>query len=384
MRIRQISVHELFDTFNYTIPLNRDDHITIIHGPNGSGKTVLLKMLDGLFNSRYEILRATPFKEFRVDFDEGSYIRVAKTSSSSVGLSRILTDLFFSTQGSEEKSFSITRATESEHSDFVKLKNAAPVRFVGTERLLPAEPVNGHQSTSAQALSVDQYAQELANLIQAKLAESAEFSQSLDRTFPSRLVGETPTAVLTEDEMGARFSRLEQERSRLTSVGILDENGDLNFQVPPKMDDRTRSVLSIYLKDAEQKLGIFNHLADKIEFLKKVINRRFRYKEMTITKEHGFAFTVADHEPLALANLSSGEQHELVLLCELLFNAAPGSLILIDEPELSLHVAWQQQFLEDLQEIVELTPMDFLIATHSPDIISDRWDLTVELKGPAQ
>jgi len=27
--------------------------------------------------------------------------------------------------------------------------------------------------------------------------------------------------------------------------------------------------------------------------------------------------------------------------------------------------------------------MDFLIATHSPDIISDRWDLTVELKGPA-
>jgi hypothetical protein len=372
-------------------------------------------MLYGLFNSRYDILRATPFKEFRVYFDEGSHVRVTKTGSSPVGLSRVLTDVFFSTQGSEEKSFSITRATEAEalqsasfqlpvfenllgrqtleqaglkpireHSDFAKLKNSVPVRFVGTERLLPAEPVNGHQSASAPAPSVDQYAHDLAGLIQAKLAESAEFSQSLDRTFPSRLVGETPTAVLTEDEIRTRFGRLEKERSRLTSVGILDENGDLNFQVPPKIDDQTRSVLSIYLKDAEQKLGIFNHLADKIEFLKKVINRRFRYKEMTVTKEHGFAFTVADDEPLALANLSSGEQHELVLLCELLFKVPPGSLILIDEPELSLHVAWQQEFLEDLQGIIQLSPMDFLIATHSPDIISDRWDLTVELKGPAQ
>jgi predicted ATP-binding protein involved in virulence len=68
----------------------------------------------------------------------------------------------------------------------------------------------------------------------------------------------------------------------------------------------------------------------------------------------------------------------------LLFKVEPDSLILIDEPELSLHIAWQERFLKGLQEIIKLTPKDFLIATHSPDIISDRWDLTVELKGPAQ
>jgi len=28
--------------------------------------------------------------------------------------------------------------------------------------------------------------------------------------------------------------------------------------------------------------------------------------------------------------------------------------------------------------------IDVLIATHSPDIIHDRWDLTVELKGPGE
>jgi predicted ATP-binding protein involved in virulence len=57
-------------------------------------------------------------------------------------------------------------------------------------------------------------------------------------------------------------------------------------------------------------------------------------------------------------------------------------LILIDEPELSLHVAWQVQFLKDLARVIKLSSFDVLLATHSPQIIDTRWDLTVELKGP--
>jgi predicted ATP-binding protein involved in virulence len=93
-------------------------------------------------------------------------------------------------------------------------------------------------------------------------------------------------------------------------------------------------------------------------------------------------FTTADGKSLSLDKLSSGEQHEVVLLYELLFKTKQNTLILIDEPELSLHVVWQLQFLKDLQEITNLSEFDVLIATHSPQIIHDRWDLTVELKGP--
>ena len=74
--------------------------------------------------------------------------------------------------------------------------------------------------------------------------------------------------------------------------------------------------------------------------------------------------------------LSSGEQHEIVLLFELLFETKPNSLILIDEPELSLHVAWQREMLKDLQEIADLSDFRAILATHSPQIINDRWDLT--------
>jgi predicted ATP-dependent endonuclease of OLD family len=61
----------------------------------------------------------------------------------------------------------------------------------------------------------------------------------------------------------------------------------------------------------------------------------------------------------------------------------PNSLILIDEPEISLHILWQQQFLKDMQEITAIRKFDILIATHSPHIIYDRDDLAVGLVGPS-
>ena len=102
---------------------------------------------------------------------------------------------------------------------------------------------------------------------------------------------------------------------------------------------------------------------------------------MSISKKEGFIFKTSDEQDISPTDLSSGEQHELVLNYELLFKVDPDSLILIDEPELSLHVIWQQQFLKDLQEIIKLAGFDVLLATHAPDIIHDRWDLTVELGG---
>ena len=52
---------------------------------------------------------------------------------------------------------------------------------------------------------------------------------------------------------------------------------------------------------------------------------------------------------------------------------------MIDEPELSMNVVWQRNFLKDLQRIIELRKFDVLIATHSPMIIHDKWDWVVHL-----
>ncbi|EPJ9971462.1 AAA family ATPase, partial [Acinetobacter baumannii] len=94
----------------------------------------------------------------------------------------------------------------------------------------------------------------------------------------------------------------------------------------------------------------------------------------------GFFFETDVGDPLNLTQLSSGEQHQIVLLYELIFKANENVLVLIDEPELSLHVAWQKEFLNDLTKIIEIQNMPIVIATHSPQIIDSKWDLTVDLE----
>ncbi len=443
MRITKISVDGLFGVFKYTIPFKLEDRITIIHGPNGSGKTALLRLLDGLFNSRPSELRAIPFNWFQVDFDNYSSIKVSKEKESEEDdqsrLKFALTanggdpQIFFPKRLSRtnmEEGFplgvieqaipglervgpstwrligsgeilyledifdryssvlpSIRLKQEKDPPWLRSLKKDVQVRFIQTQRLLSFSDISRsrrYDHPLSPAPVVENYSKDLAGQIRLKLTEYAELSQSLDRTFPARLVRENSHDRLADTELRHRFDALEEKRSRLTVAGFLDKESKDDFQVTEQMDDQTKGVFSVYVKDVEQKLGVFDDLLNKVDLLKKVVNQRFRYKQMDISKDEGFVFTTSSGQPLLPASLSSGEQHELVLLYEMLFKMPAEALILIDEPELSLHVAWQKQFLGDLQQITELSSFDVLLATHSPQIIHDRWDLTVELKGPVQ
>lgn len=135
------------------------------------------------------------------------------------------------------------------------------------------------------------------------------------------------------------------------------------------------------MNDLEQKLNVFDDLLEKLELFRNILNeRRFTYKSIHIDKEKGFYFKTSKDKDLKLNQLSSGEQHEVVLLYELIFKTKPGILVLIDEPEISLHITWQKDFLEDLLRIIEIQKFQVLIATHSPSIINDRWDLVYNLQ----
>jgi len=265
---------------------------------------------------------------------------------------------------------------------WTEVQESIQIRLIEAQRLVTIRAADRRGRHVRMMPVVEEYSQELAETIHKKLAESAALSQSLDRTFPVRLVEQMGHSELTEDELRRRLSELEKRRSRLEEVGLLDREEGIAFSPRSGLSSSTKDVLEVYVEDVERKLSVFDEVADKIELFKRIINGRFLHKQITISKQDGFSFNTSDGKPLPVAALSSGEQHQLVLLYELLFKANRNSLILVDEPELSLHVAWQKQFLRDLQGIAELASLDVLIATHSPQIIHDRWDLTVELKGP--
>ncbi|WP_417912083.1 AAA family ATPase [Candidatus Electronema sp. TJ] len=125
---------------------------------------------------------------------------------------------------------------------------------------------------------------------------------------------------------------------------------------------------------------MFDEILKKLEIFSTVLNeRQFVFKQLEISPDFGFRFTTEGGKELSLTDLSSGEQQEVVLLYELLFKVKPNTLVLIDEPEISLHVAWQKEALNDLLKIIEVQKIAVITATHSPQIIGSNWDLVVDL-----
>jgi predicted ATP-binding protein involved in virulence len=440
MRIKQISVTKLFGIFDHVIPLNLDERITIIHGVNGVGKTSILRLINGLFDGQYSELLIIPFQEMKIDFDFNTSICLkqnAKIFSNSItdelGFKSIIREVVYKIEENNENSEwfyldnliiqsdiknsnytllkldDLRKITENADSDFVGtlginkiqslefiklvelqekelkkmgkskleiIQKSTYLHFIECQRL-----INNNKSNTLTDNIVIHSAFDLTNKIQTQNTEYGKLSQSLDRTFPIRVIQKKVSNDLTEQQLKYELSELEKKRHKLISVGLLEKAEDSNLSQTGNFDKTTRKLLSIYLEDTEKKLNVFSDLAYKLELFQKIINQRFTYKTLVIDQKNGFTFKTDQGEMISPKDLSSGEQHELVMLYELLFKTKPGSLILIDEPEISLHVGWQVKFLEDLQEIAKLANIDILLATHSPDIINGRWDLTVELKG---
>ncbi|MCK5590947.1 MAG: AAA family ATPase [Candidatus Pacebacteria bacterium] len=71
---------------------------------------------------------------------------------------------------------------------------------------------------------------------------------------------------------------------------------------------------------------------------------------------------------LRLQALSSGEKQILIMLAHLMFNRKQKGIFLIDEPELSLHLSWQEIFVKALLKVDK--NVQFILATHTPTIIA--------------
>ena len=439
-RLNAVSVKKLFGVFDHRIELNNEERITIIHGPNGFGKTAILQLVAGFFERRYSMLRNRPFESVSFEVSNLPPICVRQTrirqngdtskptleietgknswstTSGLLGrlhsvdgsieffdnlripwLHQIDKNLWFDNQTGEQLDIEevVDRYQEILHirpqSDdtpewLQKIQDSVQVYLIRANRLeSPTHPDQQRMSRTrayTPAPAVAMYAKELSERIQRVQTVYAGLSQTLDRSFPMRIMTKTDAEKLSLSEIKARFAALDQQRKELKEGGLLEREEEAGLENLPEPDESQRGVLTAYIDDMTQKLDVFRELHARIKLLCELLNSRFHYKQVRIDKRQGLVFQTDAGQVLPPTSLSTGEQHEVVILYQLLFLTQPDSLVLIDEPEISLHVAWQQSFLKDIAQIAELSKIDFLIATHSPSIIDDRWDLTVELKGP--
>lgn len=82
-------------------------------------------------------------------------------------------------------------------------------------------------------------------------------------------------------------------------------------------------------------------------------------------------FILDNHTEIKYFQLSSGEKQMLIILLTTLVQNKKPTILFMDEPEISLHIDWQQKLIGYIRE---LNPnIQLIIATHSPAIIMEGW-----------
>ena len=144
------------------------------------------------------------------------------------------------------------------------------------------------------------------------------------------------------------------------------------------MESMAETVAKIVSSDSKQ---------PGIELFKELVAFfRFSNKEMILDKTFGIRFRMnnASRTMIPVSAISSGEKHLLLQLFELIFSGRSGDLVMIDEPALSFHPAWLNEYVSVLEKIQrfkreEGREMQIILATHSPVLIGERWNDTLDL-----
>lgn len=437
--IKSIEIFQLFGTFNHKIEFSQDDDLTILLGQNGIGKTAILRLLNMIFNHQLSRLTDIPFQEAVIEFYDNKKICIELSKGSidevqdyeisngefllSTSCNRIaekVKDALKSVKNYISENFKnddeiwidrntgvwmtseelVWKCYEEHPSWLIDVEDIYPVwlyqiidechfLFIKTQRLqTDVYSVNVGRVVPRNLLehqnTLRLYADEMKIRLQKLQQEYGQKAAELDQSYPYRLVDNFEDMVFSKAELTSSSKMLEaldEKREQLVDAGLLNRTQWQSRQLNTNFKSAyALKAITLYIADTKEKFAIFNDELKRIELFRKLINERFLKKEITVNASDGFLVrsTITGSE-IPLERLSSGEQHLLVQYFSLIFRLKEGTVVLIDEPEISLHVSWQKRYISEMMKIVKLNRMKVIIATHSPTLIGKYWAMTKEL-----
>lgn len=418
----------LFGEYDHRIHFPEDHEFAIVYGPNGVGKTKVFELIRALSRMNVWKLALVPFRAATIQYADNSRLSVqydrgpdhgvmvfelalpdsdpeswvyrpaleSNTNRLHVGGSE-----WFSPRPGvwvdqadgetiDEEEFRMRYGLDVLEPDvpepFGSFARTLETYLIETQRLLAPRSTNRYTTAHIQrrgnvgTAAVSRYAVDLRGKLAEALAANSKTTAALDRTFPRRLLDAPDVSDISETLIRDRYTTQNRKRARLARLSLIGSEPDLPL---PGRDlaEWERGVLWTYLEDTERKLETFDSVLEKVELLEEIINKRFLRKQIQVSVEDGLMITTHGGDRIRPEELSSGEQHELIMFYDLLFRVSPGALVMVDEPEISLHVAWQRHFLDDMLRVAQASSIRMLVATHSPQIIG-KWRSRTTQIGP--
>jgi len=434
--LKEICIKNLYGIYSYNFNLEARGKVNVITGPNGFGKTTLLKIIYHLQRCDYWYFFLIPFEEITIVFEEITIVTESTSTATQHSKKKTIIirsvfdrkeDLELDTEEAQYRTIVFRMASEtSDNMDEFKVDSAYFRRLEqqyrtnktypfgentieDTETLLEREydisddkaindsqtirmflrgemfctyvdqqrvlyPVSDVYSENSFAYTIDRIAEEIKSKYDFYRRQYSSKAQRVDSDFIHRLVN-SETKALTPEEYESRLSGIV---NRMREYGKY--NLGIQLQIESDYPEEHRKALTLCLGDMETKLNVYKELYDKLHLFTEILTgKEFSYKSISFSDIDGIEIKDINNKKIPLHKLSSGEQNLIIIYYNLIFYIRKGGIILIDEPENSLHVEWLHSMLEDYVKMAELLDCQILVATHSPAFIGKHWNVVTDL-----
>ncbi len=397
--ITRLKIEGLFGNPKFNYDLVFKDRVTILTGPNGFGKSTVLRILEALGSGNVYFFTDLVFLSVVVWFDNDDVVEIKnydkyimfggfeipkvryyglidweKTIDHTVSKNEIMhtpinqVDYRLIQKG---RAFVEGKFIEETIESFCK-KIAAlcgNIVVISEQRLIDINTGKDGNQTATEVVTKKpkEMKQEIDNVRSAFAKKASEE----DAKLPKRInKGER----ITEEQYKEFQKQLNDRFDKLRIYNLTNEP----TQSEPYQES-TSASMNAFFRTNINKYTVYDALLNKLDLFVGIVNNRLMFKYLEISGENGFE--VIDTEtknPLALEQLSSGEKQVIVMYYSLIFNNE-NLLLLIDEPEISMHIVWQKQFMDDLIKIAEHGDFRAIVATHSPYVIGNHWESQIDL-----
>ena len=140
----------------------------------------------------------------------------------------------------------------------------------------------------------------------------------------------------------------------------------LDFQV--SLSNRMVELFTSQDPNAQEKA---QQLAQEKTHFQDLVDSLFRDTGKTIEREKNELSFASFGESISPYKLSSGEKQMLIILLSVLVQNKRHYTLFMDEPEISLHIEWQQQLISLIRDLNPNTQI--ILTTHSPAVIMNGW-----------
>lgn len=244
---------------------------------------------------------------------------------------------------------------------------------------------------SSYQLKLETKLNEISNDFQQKTLLSLLYSEDFDKFEREKIENQYSTLEEQKNKIHKAFEELgikdkkhdidkhiEKIKTGIEGLRVensQNENTDDVFAIP--LFYRTNHILDLLNKSEKEKNKITEARDNFFKILNDFVTRKKIIYEKN-TSELSFYILENQNEYFPWNQLSSGEKQLLIQFLEALLQEKRNVIFIADEPELSLHVKWQEKLINAIRK---LNPnAQLIIATHSPDIVADYRDKVIDME----